>query len=130
MKCFKCGTEYDDRFCHLCPHCYSEQPRSKAIKNKIWQTLFSLLNVAIFLLAMMSIDDILGKKADIVLFFPLLFLWIISYGKTKDIEADIRGEKISNLLQKHDEHLINGEDSKAAIVGGEICSIARDKGPH
>ncbi len=130
MKCFKCGTEFDDRFRHFCPLCCSEQPKSKAIMNKVWENFFSLLTIAIYLLALTGISKIWCDNAAIVLFFPLMILWLLSYSKIQKKKESLRGEKIANLLRQYDEHLINGEDAKAAIIGGEICSIARDEGPH
>lgn len=72
------------------------------LKRHIWQVIFSLSSIGFGVLALVGLDRLLGYSGAIVLFFPLLFLWILSIIKTNSYKHDDIRTDLIKLLDKEE----------------------------
>ncbi len=72
------------------------------LKRHIWQAVFSLSSIGFGILALFGLERFLGYSGAIVLFFPLLFLWIFSIIKTNSYKHDDIKADLIKLLDKEE----------------------------
>ncbi len=108
MKCERCGKEYDEEIYYLCPQCFCEPTKKQRIIDYIWNIIFMVFTLAIFLLAFCGLCLLLGYNAAIVLGIPSFIIWGISLTKRKENEKKGLDTKIKKILDEPEFDNING----------------------
>lgn len=102
MKCECCGKEFDEKYYTLCPQCHREITKKERFYSAMWQTVYTFSSILVGILVLAGLDRLFRFEVAVILFVPIMFIWILSIVRTKERKTAEIITNIKKILKNPD----------------------------